>query len=113
MKIFNLTDVPTAKLKQHGLVGQTIVVGTALVQPGGEAELADDSNARAHAQHLVDVGAVAFDQLPPVYVAARADMPAKQAPVVAAPLPAPEPVVEAGPAAPEPSGKRKGSGPRE
>lgn len=71
MKVFNLTDVPTSKLQTHGMVGQTIVVGSALLGPGAYAEIVDEKHVREGADFLVSIGAVAFDKLPTEYVVAR------------------------------------------
>jgi hypothetical protein len=98
MRVFNLTDVTTPTLKRHGLEQQTIVVGTALLSPGGMEEIGDEPHVRAGAQFLVDVGAIAFEQLPPAYMAGKADVVVTAPPVVAAPEPTPEPAP-----APEPA----------
>jgi hypothetical protein len=94
MRVFNLTDVSTPALKRHGLEQQTIVVGTALLPPGGMEEIGDEPHVRAGAQFLVDVGAIAFEQLPPAYMAGKADVAVTSPPappIVTAPEPTPEP----------------------
>jgi hypothetical protein len=65
MKVFNLTDVETPKLKQHKLLNQTLSIGGSLVAPGGSVE------DRMHARHGLSVGALAVDDLPVSYVKAK------------------------------------------
>ena len=88
MKVFNLTDVSTPLLERHGMLNQTIAVGTELINPGSSAEIGEEPHVILGAQHLVSIGALAFSQLPSSYVAAKAP----QAPV--APPAAPEPTLE-------------------
>jgi hypothetical protein len=72
IEVFNLTDVPTESLKAYGLLSQQIVVGEDLVGPGASVKVPDEASTRAKLQHLLSVGAVALDKLPPEYVVAKA-----------------------------------------
>lgn len=71
MKVFNLTDVETPKLKQHKLLNQTLSIGGSLVAPGGSVELKGSAEDRMHARHGLSVGALAVDDLPVSYVKAK------------------------------------------
>lgn len=75
IRVFNLTDVDTLQLKQFGLTGATIVVGRALIPPGGSAEVADDVVTRNGLEHYVRVGAAAVNSLPPSYVVLKERLP--------------------------------------
>lgn len=72
IEVFNLTDVATESLKAYGLLNQQIVVGEDLVAPGSSVKVPDEVHTRAKLQHLLSVGAVAIDKLPPAYVVAKA-----------------------------------------
>jgi hypothetical protein len=72
MKIFSLTDVETPELKRRGWVGLPLVVGSALVAPGGEAEIADTAMVRRDLVGYVGPGALAVGSRPPEYVVAKA-----------------------------------------
>jgi len=71
MKVYNLTDVPTKVLEAQHLVNQHIVVGKELVSPGGSAEVEDTPHQRGSLDHLVAVGALSIDKLPPPYALAK------------------------------------------
>jgi hypothetical protein len=74
MKIHNLTDVETPKLKQQGLVGQSIAVGPALLNPGEAGDVAEEHVAglRQGMHGLVSIGALAVGPQPPAaYVLAK------------------------------------------
>ena len=71
-KVFNLTDVSTPTLVQYGLVGQTIVVGNRTCAPGQFVDVPKTPDLLVVLEHLLRVGAVAVDQLPPPYQRARA-----------------------------------------
>lgn len=83
MKVFNLTDVPTKVLEQHGLVSKHIAVGTRMADPGEYVEVEDTPTRRADLAHLVTVGALSIDSVPPAYTKARgaADASAGKAPI--------------------------------
>lgn len=72
-KVYNLTDVSTPTLVQYGLVEQSIAVGGRMIAPG---EYAECQNNGGHLmlilEHLLTVGAVSVDKVPPPYVKARA-----------------------------------------
>lgn len=70
MRVFNLTDVSTPALEQYGLVGQHIAVSGRMVNPGEYADVEDTPTSRDNLSHLLRVGAVAIDKLPPPYVQA-------------------------------------------
>lgn len=74
-KVFNLTDVPTAQLKQYKLIDMTIAVGRHLIQPGEGTDVADDDMTRGHLEHFIKVGALAMNSLPPLYVLEKERMP--------------------------------------
>lgn len=59
MRMWNLTDRATPRLKRYGLVGQTFAIGTRLLEPGTSLELADSESflPQQHA-HLIEVGAL-------------------------------------------------------
>lgn len=71
MKVFNLTDVATKTLERHGLVRQHIAVGTRIVDPGEYVEVEDTAEMRHRLSHLVTMGALSIDSLPPTYSKAR------------------------------------------
>lgn len=71
MRVFNLTDVSTPTLVRHGLVNQQIVAHRRLVLPGEYVEVEDNSSMRARLAHLLTLGAVSVDQLPPAYLLAK------------------------------------------
>jgi hypothetical protein len=85
MKVFNLTDVETPKLKQRGLLNQTVVVGDKPIAPGASAEFEGTPWERASARHAASVGAVSVDALPGSYTTGKA----APKPKAAAPAPAP------------------------
>lgn len=69
MKVFNLTDMPTATLEQYGMSNHTIVVGQQSVAPGASVEVAatDEAATRAHLEHFIAIGALAIDTPPTTY----------------------------------------------
>lgn len=71
-KIYNLTDVSTPTLVQYGLVAQHIAVGSRMIAPGEYAEC-DNTNGQLMPilEHLITVGAVSVDIVPPPYIRAR------------------------------------------
>lgn len=71
-KIYNLTDVSTPTLVQYGLVEQHIAVGSRMIAPGEYAEC-DNTNGQLMPilEHLITVGAVSMDIVPPPYIRAR------------------------------------------
>jgi hypothetical protein len=78
MKVFNLTDVETAALKQRGLVRHTFVLGKHLVAPGTSVVVNPDrmERMRKGIQELVTLGALAVGEQPPAsYVVAKAKAP--------------------------------------
>lgn len=72
MKIFSLTDVETPELKRRGWVGLPLVVGPALIGPGGEAEVGDTALVRRDLVSFISAGALAVGSRPPEYVVAKA-----------------------------------------
>lgn len=92
MLVYNLTDVETPKLVQHGLSNQSIVVGTKMIHPGEKEDVLDlhMDVLSASVEHLVAVGAIAVGELPPEYKLAKDRKPAaKAAATTATTLPAP------------------------
>jgi len=86
MKVFNISDVETKKLKQRGLVGHTICVGKALLSPGTSVDLPDDAvQAKLDGiNELVDMGILALGAPPKGYADASkraAEEAAKAAPM--------------------------------
>jgi len=71
MKLFNLTDIETPELRRRGWVNLPLVVGTALVAPGGEAEVADTPMTRRDLAGFVGPGAIAVGARPPEYAVAK------------------------------------------
>ncbi len=71
MKVFNLTDVETEVLKSRGLVQQHIAVAGRMIVPGEYVEVEDTPVVRANILHLVQVGALSIDALPPPYLQER------------------------------------------
>lgn len=69
MKVYNLTDVETPKLKQHGLMNQHIAVGEKMVAPGGDEDIDDATFERVQPelQKLVELGALSCDVAPDAY----------------------------------------------
>lgn len=94
MKVFNLTDIETPLLKQHGLCQQTFAVGKALLAPGQSADVDDTYLAQLGQglRQLVSCGAAAVGQPPAAYRLAKEK---------ATPAPAPEPA---------PAPRRRGGG---
>lgn len=72
MKVFSLTDVETPELKRRGWVGLPIVVGSALIAPGGEAEVGDTAALRRALIGFIGPGALAVGARPPEYAVAKA-----------------------------------------
>lgn len=72
MKVFNLTDMATPELQARGLVNQPLVVGSALVPPGGEVEVADTEILRRDLVCFTGVGALSVGARPPEYLVAKA-----------------------------------------
>ncbi|WP_394831715.1 hypothetical protein LVJ94_34900 [Pendulispora rubella] len=75
MKVTNLTDVDTPKLRQHGLVAQTFAVGRALLAPGESADIPEEYARMLGSglEHLVSAGACAVGDLPAAYQVAKAN----------------------------------------
>lgn len=96
MRVFNLTDVETPKLKQHKLLKQIIVVAGQSIDPGGWVDVKEPvaKHDRATTEHPLSVAAIALDKLPQYYLdgQAKASKPeTKPAPApAAAPAIAPE-----------------------
>lgn len=90
MKIFNLTDIETPVLAQHGFVNQHFAVGDKMIAPGASAEVDDETFARTQPelQKLIVLGALSAGALPDGYkggVKSPADVPAPaEAPAPAA-----------------------------
>jgi hypothetical protein len=72
MKLFNLTDIETPALKRLGWVSMPIVVGHALIEPGGELEVGDTALIRRDIHCYTGPGALAVDARPPAYMVAKA-----------------------------------------
>jgi hypothetical protein len=87
MKVFNLTDVETPRLKQHGMVNHTFGVGTLLLGPGDSGELPDAQGhaRRPEVQKLVSVGALSVGELPPAYLAKKKALAPKPPPATLPP----------------------------
>lgn len=78
MRVFNLTDVETAALKQRGLIRRTFVLGRYTIAPGQSAMVdpARMERMRKGIQELVTLGALAVGPVPPAaYVVAKAKAP--------------------------------------
>lgn len=72
MRVFNLTDVPTKVLEQQRLVGQHIAVGRRMSVPGEYVDVEDPSGIlQSKLTHLLTVGAVSIDRVPPAYAKAK------------------------------------------
>lgn len=71
VKVFNLTDIVTDNLTRRGHTEQHIVIGDRMCAPGEYVEVADTPSLRATTKHLVQIGALSLDSLPPPYTAAR------------------------------------------
>ncbi len=71
MKVFNLTDVETEVLKSRSLMNQHIAVAGRMIVPGEYVEVEDTPIVRSNILHLVQVGALSIDSLPPPYTQAR------------------------------------------
>lgn len=72
MRVFNLTDVETSVLKQQALLNQHIAIGGRMSVPGEFIDVEDSSGViRAKLVHLLTVGAVSIDQVPPAYAHAK------------------------------------------
>jgi hypothetical protein len=69
MKVFNITDVETKKLKQHHALKQTYVISEKEIAPGGSAEYDETvrSIVMSECVHLVGIGALVIDELPEEY----------------------------------------------
>lgn len=74
MKVFNLTDIETPRLREAGFVGHTFVVLNKLIGPGQSADIPPEkvASVREGLQRLVGVGALSVgDQPPPAYLVAK------------------------------------------
>lgn len=72
MRIFNLTDVSTRVLEQQKLLNQHFAVGGHMVVPGEYVDVEDvNGTLRGNLVHLLTVGAVSIDNVPPAYAAAK------------------------------------------
>jgi len=71
VKVYNLTDIKTPVLEQRGLSDQGIAIAGRIVNPGEFVDVEDTPTSRGNLAYLLQVGAVAIDQLPPPYVLAR------------------------------------------
>lgn len=72
VKVFNLTDVSTPNLEQRKFVNQHIAIGGRMCEPGQYIEQTDSPQLREDCKHLVSIGALSIDTLPPPYRMARA-----------------------------------------
>ncbi len=74
MKVWNLTDVPTAQLQQHSMVDHTFAVGRELIAPGTSVDVEEASliSIRGGLQQLVAMGVACVGTQPPAsYVLAK------------------------------------------
>lgn len=71
MKVFNVTDEPTAALQSQGLVNQHLKVGDTVIPKGGSAVIRGTARELSELQVLLKVGAVAIDELPETYAIKR------------------------------------------
>jgi len=72
VRVFNLTDVSTKVLEQQGLLNQHFAVGGRMVVPGEYIDVEDANGViRGHLVHLLTVGAVSVDCVPPAYAKAK------------------------------------------
>jgi hypothetical protein len=67
VRVFNLTDVPTATLQERGLVNTSISIGGKVVPPGGQA----DVSRLTGADKFISCGAIAVGEVPAAYLAAK------------------------------------------
>ena len=106
MKVFNLTDVETPRLKQHGMVNHTFGIGALLLGPGDSGELPDTQGGmlRTEVQKLVSIGALSAGELPPAYLAKKKSL------TVKAPSPSLPPVLASPEPGTSPGGRRKSFG---
>jgi hypothetical protein len=80
MRVFNLTDVETSVLKQQALFNQHIAIGGRMSVPGEFIDVEDSSGViRAKLVHLLTVGAVSIDHVPPAYAHAKQSAQSSQA----------------------------------
>jgi hypothetical protein len=71
MRVYNLTDVSTPVLERYSLLNQQIVAHRRVIEPGQFVEVEDTPTMRARLSHVLTVGAVSIDQLPPAYLRAK------------------------------------------
>lgn len=73
MKIYNLTDIETPKLREYGHLNHTLAVGSELLLPGQSVDVPDEVAKRLEKglEHLVNVGALALGELPAAYRLAK------------------------------------------
>lgn len=83
IKVFSLTDVPSAALKAAGMEGAVLAVHNRLLSPGESVEVPDEPHVRHCIQGYVHHRAAAVDQLPPDYVIAKTKQEVEKAAVVA------------------------------
>lgn len=112
--IFNLTDTPTAALRENRLVGAHLEVCGQLIPPGGSVSLKREewNVSKKRYQHLVDKGAIAEDKVPDSYKKKQQPQPTAKATPKAPPPPPPVPAkldqkTEQKPAQQEPKGEQK------
>lgn len=73
MKVYSLTDIETPTLKKLGWVGAPIVIGQALISPGGEGEVGDTEAVRRDIIRYTSAGALSVGVRPPAYLVAKAE----------------------------------------
>jgi hypothetical protein len=77
VRVFNLTDVPTAALGSRGLVNTNIQVGDVTIAPGKSEEVPRLSSDE---DHLLRCGALSVGEPPPAYRSAKATKPQQVTP---------------------------------
>lgn len=105
MKVFNLTDVATEKLKQYQLVDKLLVIGRSAVAPGESIDLPAEPHILSQLDGYIKLGAMCRDSLPAEYLQTKSG----KAPVVPAPAVETAPTVVSVPSHPvSKRGKKRG-----
>ena len=86
MKVYNLTDVATETLERYGMMNQHFAVERRQVGPGVLGEGWDTPQGSHSHEHLVDIGALSIDSLPPTYVVSRTQAEAQQGHLAGIPM---------------------------
>ena len=87
MKVFNISDVPSSKLKQFNMDNQTVCLGSKMILPGCMEEV-EEGDPNGTIKSLVDMGVISVGDPPVEYRVKKDKAPPAPAAVAPAPVPA-------------------------